>query len=407
MNELHYQRELSKCVRCGACKAFCPTYLIAPDETMGARGRVAMLGALMEKKLLPTRRLSDKIFSCILCGACRGMCPTGIDILEAIYYGRTKLKDSYVKGRLLIKGIRFSLSRMDSVFSILKGMQKIFYHPLYRVCKLPYIHIPEIASVPFRHVPQVYRNTDSPASRNRPVPGKINRVAIFVGCSINYFYPRVGFSLLNILITMGYEVVVLKSEVCCGAPMRSLGLEEETIALAKKNVEVFNRIKAQAILSMCPTCTMTIKKEYPLLIGDTIEKVIDVNEFFAKNGIVDGLKTIHRVVTYHDPCYLNYGSGIKEEPREILKNIAGIEFVEMQDAEGCCGFGGFFSINFKDLSQEIGRKKMGDIYNTHADTLVTSCPGCMTQLENLRRKNNSQIDIMHMVEIIDEAMHGR
>lgn len=397
MNELHHQRELSKCVRCGACKAFCPTYLIVPDETMGARGRVAMLGALAEKKLLPTKRLSDKIFSCILCGACRDLCPTGIDILETIYHGRTKLKDSYVKGRLLIKGIRFSLSRMDSVFSILKGMQKIFYHPFYRICKLPYI--PEIASVPFKHIPQVYKNTNSPAR-------KINRVAIFAGCSVNYFYPRLGFSLLNILITMGYEVVVLKSEVCCGAPMRSLGLEEETIALAKKNVEVFNMIKAQTILSMCPTCTMTIKKEYPLLIGDTIERLMDVNEFFIQNGIVKELKVNQRIVTYHDPCHLNYRLGIKNEPREVLKNIGGIEFVEMQDAEDCCGFGGFFSINFKDLSQEIGRKKMEDIYNTHADTLVTSCPGCMTQLENLKRKNNSQIDIMHMVEIIDEAIQG-
>ncbi|MBI4654493.1 MAG: (Fe-S)-binding protein [Nitrospirae bacterium] len=409
MNEAAYLNELAKCVRCGACKSRCPTYLTVLDETTGARGRITMLGALMGDRLAPSKRLSEKIFECILCGACKGLCPTGIDILETIYHGRIRLKGFYNKGHLLMMAMRLSASRMNSAFFILRGAQKLLYHSLYKLNKFPYI--PEIASISFKEASQVYpvRKKFSPSEFSNGVykgTKRIGRVAIFVGCSVNYFYPHLGDSLLNVLLSKDYEVVVLKGEVCCGSPMRSLGLEAEAIALAKKNVELFSRVKADAILSLCPTCTITIKNEYPLLIGDGIEKMMDVNEFLINNDFYKGLKISPRVVSYHDPCHLNYGLGIRNEPREILKNIDGIEFVEMEDAGDCCGFGGLFSINFKELSQRIGNKKVKSIHNTHIDTLVTSCPGCITQFESIKRQVGFDIDILHIIELIDMAIRG-
>jgi len=393
MNDIEYYNEVSKCVRCGACKALCPTYLSTLDETMGARGRIAMLGALKENELAPTKRLSDKIYSCILCEACRDLCPTGIDIPEAIYQGRARLKNYYKRGRLFTKALKFSRSRMDTVFSVLRAMQKFLYPPLYKAGRLRYM--PEIAPIPFKDSAQVYKNKK-----------KIGRIAVFAGCNVNYFYPHLGDALLNILLTKGYEVVVLKGEMCCGAPMRSLGLEKEAVEMAEKNIELFNKMNTEAILSICPTCTMTIRKQYPILTGSTIEKIMDINEFFIKNKGDYSLKGLKRVVTYHDPCHLRYGLGIKNEPREILKNIRGIKFVEMKNAGECCGFGGFFSLNFKNLSRTIGEKKIKDILSTSADTLITSCPGCMVQLEDVKNKTGAKMDIMHIVELIDEAMHG-
>ncbi len=401
MNELQYYQELLKCVRCGACKALCPTYSSALDETMGARGRIAMLGALREKTLAPTKRLSDKIFSCILCEACKDLCPTGINIPETIYHGRIKLKEFYRRGHLLRTGVKFSLSRMDTVFSVLRVLQKFFYPPLYKMGRLRYI--PEIAPSSFKKSAQVYKNTEF---RNSFPSKKNARIALFVGCSVNYLYQHLGDALLRILLTKGYEVVVLKGEVCCGAPMRALGLEKEAIRLAKKNIGLFNKMRVEAILCMCPTCTMTIKKQYPLLVKDSIEKIMDINEFFIKNNLISGLETTRKVITYHDPCHLRYGLGIKNEPREVLKNIQGIELIEMQDAEECCGFGGLFCLNFKKLSKDIGKKKINSIYNSWADTVITSCPGCIMQLEDLKRTTNTKINIMHVVEVVDEAMHG-
>jgi glycolate oxidase iron-sulfur subunit len=392
MNTTHYYRELAKCVRCGACKASCPTYLNTRDETMGARGRIAMLGALTENDLEPTKSLSDKIFSCILCEACRDVCPTGINIPEAIYRGRARLKSHYKRGRLLKKSLKFSLTRMDTVFSVLRGFQKYLYPPLYKTGKLRYF--PPITEEPFKNSTRVYRNKK-----------KIGRVSVFAGCSVNYFYPHLGDSLLNVLLSMGYEVVIIQGEVCCGAPMRSFGLERETKALAQKNIELFNKMNVEAILSMCPTCTLTIKNQYPLLMGNTIEKIMDVTEFFFRKNIVKDLKGFHGSVTYHDPCHLRHGLGIIDEPREILKGIEGIKFIEMQNPDECCGFGGFFSMNFKELSNSIGNKKINSIKKTWADTLITACPGCMTQLEDMKIKTNTRINILHIVELIDEAIH--
>jgi glycolate oxidase iron-sulfur subunit len=352
-----------------------------------------MLGEVYGERLSHTGKLADKIFSCMLCGACKKICPTGIDIPEAIYRGRTALRQSYKKGRFLRKALKMSISKLDFIFPILRVMQKLLYQPMQGAAGLRYI--PPVTSKPFNKSVQVYKNIK-----------KIGRVAIFAGCSINYFYPNLGNALSRILLSRGYEVVVFKGEVCCGAPLRSLGLEPEAAKLARQNIEHFNRVRAEAIISMCPTCTMVIKDQYPVLTGDTISNIMDINEFILKYDISSGLKMEPRTVTYHDPCHLTYGLQIKKEPREILNSIRGIEVSEMKHPDECCGFAGLFSMHFKDIAKTIGSNKMENISNTSADTVVTSCPGCVMQLEGLKRATNSKISIKHIIEIIDEAMHG-
>ncbi len=157
---------------------------------------------------------------------------------------------------------------------------------------------------------------------------------------------------------------------------------------------------------MCPTCTMVIKEQYPILTGNTIQNIMDVNEFIIKYEIATDLEINKKIVTYHDPCHLNYGLGVKDKPRQILKGIKGIEFIEMKHADECCGFAGFFSLLFKDISSDIGRKKIENISNTSAEMVVTSCPGCILQIEALKRKTKTKIKIKHIVEVLDEAMHG-
>ena len=360
---------------------------------MGARGRIAMLGELEETRIAPTKKLAEKIFSCMLCGACKNLCPTGINIPEVIYQGRSRLKNSFSRGRLLRTILKHSASRLDTVFSILRGMQKFFYQPLYYTGRLPYI--PEITREPFKNSFQVYKQFK-----------KLSRIAIFAGCSVNYFYPELGRSLSKILLAKGFEVVVFKGELCCGAPLRSAGLEEEALSLAKKNFEHFSRVRAEAIISMCPTCTMVLREQYTDVKGATISTIMDINEFLIKFDITKGLEISPSVITYHDPCHLHYGLGIKDEPRQILKGIKGVEFVEMQHADECCGFAGLFSLHFKDISKNVGRKKIANIAGTKADTVVTSCPGCIMQLDGLKRENNMKINIKHIVEVVDEAMRA-
>jgi glycolate oxidase iron-sulfur subunit len=391
MNEALYLKELSKCVRCGACKTLCPTYLSTLNETMGARGRVAMLGELAMKHFTPTRSLADKIFSCMLCGACKNICPTGIDIPEVIYQGRARLKDSYKKGRISRAVLNLAITRLDTVFTILRAGQSLFYKPLHSAGLLGYV--PDIASKPFNKNMQVLKSQKN-----------IGRVAIFAGCSVNYFYPGLGSALSGILLSRGYEVVVFKDESCCGAPLRSMGLEQEASGLAKRNIDHFNKVRAEAIISMCPTCTMVIKEQYPLLTGNTINNIMDINEFIINYNIAENLRIRPTVLTYHDPCHLNYGMGIRNEPRQILTGIEGIKLLEMPHSDDCCGFAGFFSLHYSKISEDIGRKKLDNISGSGADTVVTSCPGCIMQLVKLGNDADSQFRTRHVLEVIYEAM---
>ncbi len=392
MDESLYLKELSKCVRCGTCKTFCPTYLNTHNEAMGARGRVAMLGELGQKHLDPTKSLAEKIFSCMLCGACKNLCPTGIDIPEVIYQGRTVLRDSFKRGRFLRRALKMSISRLDTLSPLYRIYHTLLHKPLYNAGLVRYL--PNTSSKPFNKQAQVYKNMK-----------KIGRVAIFAGCSVNYFYPHLGNALSNILLTKGYEVVVFKGESCCGAPLRSMGLEKETEVLAQKNIEHFNKVHAEAIVSLCPTCTMVIRDQYPVITGSTINNIMDINEFIAKSNIAPELELKPSVMTYHDPCHLSYGLGVRDTPRKILKSIKGVELVEMKHADECCGFAGSFNVHYSDMSETMGKQKIQNITDTSADTVVTSCPGCIMQMETIRRSKSAKFKIKHIVEVIDEAMH--
>ena len=110
-------------------------------------------------------------------------------------------------------------------------------------------------------------------------------------------------------------------------------------------------------------------------------------------------------MTYHDPCHLSFGLGVRNKPRQILTSIGGIELVEMKHADECCGFAGLFSMHYKQMSQRIGMKKIRSISDTQANTVVTSCPGCIMQLDALKIQTGSHFEIKHIVEVVDEAMH--
>ncbi|MDH4232335.1 MAG: (Fe-S)-binding protein, partial [Nitrospirota bacterium] len=245
-HKYQYLEELSHCVRCGGCKAPCPTYGNDPSEGMGARGRLVLIRSLLAGELKPSDALNERIFSCILCGACTRACPLGIDIPEAVYLGRALLKDSDRKRRLLRTFAKFAVKWPDLTFRMMKMSQRLLFPLLARKGVLPFR--PDFPDIPFRDSGQVHK-----------VPKKQGRVAIFTGCSVNYLFPSLGESLINVLRSIGYEVILPKGEACCGSPLRALGLEAEAVALAKKNYQIFSRLKVDAILSLCPTCSYTLK----------------------------------------------------------------------------------------------------------------------------------------------------
>jgi glycolate oxidase iron-sulfur subunit len=387
MENSQYLIELSKCIRCGSCKAFCPTYDEDSTEAMGARGRLALLWGFSSGQLAPSPILNDRIFSCTTCGACSGLCPLGINIKEVIYHGRSLLKNTDKKRRYLRFLARFSTKRPTLSFRLLSITQHILFPYLLKKGLIPFN--PELPEHQLKDRLQVYK-----------VSKKKGRVAVFTGCTINFLYPHLGESLINVLHRLGYEVILPSGEVCCGAPLRTLGLEKEAMELAKKNLGIFSRLNVDAVLSLCPTCTLAIKVEYPKLIGEGIDKAVDISSF-----IIDKLDpsqfsflSSSKGAIYHDPCHLKYGLGIEREPREIIENI-GFDLIETEGTR-CCGFAGVFSLSYKKLSQGLLNKCIMDYTKREVEMIITACPGCMIQLT----KGIKNKPVLHLIEVIEEAM---
>lgn len=388
METVRYLNELSKCVRCGSCKAFCPTYDEVSTEAMGARGRLALLWALASGTITPSPALHDRIFSCTLCGACSGLCPPGVDIKEVICHGRTILKSDDKKRRFIRRLINFSVKKPKLSFTLL-GMTK---HIL-----MPYLlkkgFVPFQLELPDRSL----RDNVKVVS----VSHKKGRVALFTGCMVNFVYPNLGESLINVLHALGYEVILPSTEACCGAPLRGLGLEEEARQLAGRNVQLFSKLNVEAVLSLCPTCTLTIQREYPSLIGEGIQKAQDISSFLVDkidSTVFSALASPIKKALYHDPYHLKYGLAIEKEPREIIGNI-GIDLIKTGE-ERCCGFAGVFCFTFQELSQRLLNTCVKEYTNSEAEVIITSCPGCILQLS----KGFKDKPVLHLIEVIEEAV---
>ncbi|HLG28839.1 MAG TPA: heterodisulfide reductase-related iron-sulfur binding cluster, partial [Candidatus Brocadiales bacterium] len=166
----------------------------------------------------------------------------------------------------------------------------------------------------------------------------------------------------------------------------------------------------------------TLKKEYPVLLRHLMNgnsqkarsfsgKVTDIHEFVYGRNSAGEDSDINKVasgdkfrVTYHDPCHLKKGLGIYQSPREILRSISDAEFVEMDEADACCGFGGIFSLNHYDLAADIGAKKAGSIKRSNAQVVATGCPGCKIHIEDSLNRAGMSVRVVHTVELLDKTL---
>ncbi len=384
-NSIHNTPSLL-CVKCGSCKALCPTYIEDVTEGMSARGRIVLLEKFHEGKLEPAKKLDERIFSCMLCGACNKLCPIGINVTDAMYEARNRLRDFNKKRRFLGLGIRLGLKKASNSFRILKFLETINE-------MLPIFQI-----YPFSAIKRMDVTLPDSALRDGMSIFRVSkprgRIAIFAGCSVNFIYPTIGRSLIESLNAMNYDVVLPKGEVCCGAPLMGLGRREDAVEMAERNMNAFKKLNVEAVIGLCPTCIDSIKNAYRSLIGDGIDNAVEVSQFFSKLQ-PSAFSPQPSKVIYHDPCHSIYGLDVSVEPRQILRSMG---FHLMSSERGCCGFGGTFRLLYQELSEGILGKRIEEY--KRADMIVTSCPNCILQL----RSRIKDRPVKHIAEVINECI---
>jgi len=423
------KNEVSKCIKCGICMAGCPTYAVTKDETMVARGRLSLIGANIEGRLETSDILDNTITSCIGCLTCEVNCPSGVKVGEIIFAAKAQMAENRglgITGRFMsraVVGQRWPLSIIMMLSFIPLKIYDLLPDKWPFTAVLPFVRKErkrKLPSVGIRPLTASY--PEIVKTKSKKVKG---RVAFFPGCVINYSTQDIGRATISVLNKLGYDVIIPEGQYCCGIPLLSLGDMETAQKVAVKNIELFLKYDVEAIIISCATCGHTLKKEYPVLLNHLMngkfemvrnfsDKVTDIHEFVYREGKActerslrsgDGVASGDKFrVTYHDPCHLKKGLGIYQSPREILRSISNAEFIEMDEADACCGFGGIFSLNHYDLASDIGERKAESIRRSSAQVVATGCPGCKIHIEDSLNRAGLSVSVKHTVELLDEAL---
>ena len=243
------------------------------------------------------------------------------------------------------------------------------------------------------------------AERPRP-----SRVALFVTCLGDVFYPEVGEATVRLLHRLGIAVDFPLGQTCCGQPAFNAGFRQPARDVARRNLALF--ANAEYIVAPSGSCTAMWRVFYPELFADDpvlgeqaealAARTYELAEFLVHVVGVERLGAVfHGKVTYHASCHLLRELGVAEEPRRLISQVEGTELVPMDLAEQCCGFGGTFAVKYPEISDAMLQKKIASLKRAGADTLVSCDAGCLLHIAGRLRRQGETVRIMHLAELLN------
>jgi len=411
--------DTEQCMKCGFCSYVCPVYKEERIESGVARGKNELVKALLNGDLELNSDLADRLYKCTACMACTESCPAKAPIPRIVLAARADIARELGVRSPYGLAYRNLLTNRNLLGQILK------YGRYFQSAFMPQTngtlrHLPSLISgmTKRKQVPAIAPKFLSQLvdTVNKPAPGvkPILRVGFFPGCMNEFVSPHIAIKTIDFLTRRGVEVVLPREQGCCGAAAFLGGGDFATgRKIADQNVAAFSNL--DYIVTGCATCSCTLR-EYPHFLADNPERKSAYDKFAGKvkhiaQFLVDTMalpassfqtspELKGKKLTWHDPCHLNRHLGVKEQPRQILKSLANGNYIEMPNADRCCGMAGQFSLFYYDLSQKIAEKKVESIEASDADIVVTACPGCQLQLEeNIARRNKPQ-KVMSLMEIL-------
>ena len=403
------------CIRCGLCLAVCPTYREYLKETAAPRGRVALARKGLEGDLALSPNLIEQMYGCFACMACNELCPVGIhpaDLALAMRHVQEQRRPALWK-HALFAGLIPNPERMETATLPLRlyqmsGIRRLVY-ALGMNRLLPGKLRDLEAMLP--HLPQ------RPLRHNLPVVTEARehshyRVGFFLGCAQNLLFAEESAATVRVLSRNGCSVITPRDVKCCGMPARGYGRLDLVRSQAQHNISLFDQYQVDVIVTDCATCGSTLK-EYGAFFKDDAEwadraaafsnKVRDVSEFLAEIPLEKPRGQIAQRVTYHDPCHLRRAQHVWQQPRALLKLIDGLEFVELNEADWCCGSAGSQLITHYDTSIKVMDRKMDNLASSGAQVIASGCPGCQMQLLTGARRRGLPVRVVHPVTLLDEA----
>ncbi len=413
---LSYEK-LMECTHCGLCLPYCPTYRELGFEMDSPRGRVYLVKALEDRRVKVTERLALHLELCVGCRACETACPSNVSFGHILEHGRSLLGDrSSVSGwwsHLLYRHVLPKKSWIIRLGRLLRLLQR---SPWPHMLDYPAFHgiVPDelrhavdvlttLPVTPQQDLQRVYRG----ASESRHTAG------LLVCCMMRVLLTDVNQATVRVLNHAGSDVVVPQGQECCGALHAHAGLLEEARRLAMVNILAFEVSGVDVIVTNSAGCGAHMK-EYTRLFPESdgwrerarrfSEKVRDVSELLHSLGLSDGLERLPVKVAYDDPCHLLHGQGIRNEPRELLGRIPGLELISLKESDWCCGSAGTYMFTEGEMALRLLRRKLEDIVSSGADIVATGNPGCLLWIAWGLRREGIPVTCMHPVQLLDMAL---
>jgi glycolate oxidase iron-sulfur subunit len=409
------------CVHCGLCTSSCPTYVELGDENDSPRGRIYLMRALTDGQLELNDQVRRHLDLCLDCRACESACPSGVQygrLIEAfrIHVEKTAPRPDTLGliKRLFLFHLTPYRRRTRWALAPVRLLQWSGLDRLMRKAGLLWL-LP--ASIGQLHdmVPPLARHY---GRLPEVLPAEVKRrarVALFLGCAADALFPQTTLATARVLQRNGCEVLVPRSQVCCGALHYHSARPGPAAAFASRNCSAFDTPEGvDAIITNAAGCGAMLKDYHHLLHDSPLaeagrafaRKVRDVNEFLVELGPVQPEHPLPVRATYHDACHLCHGQQIRSQPRQLLSLIPALELVPLAESEICCGAAGSYNLTQPEMAERLGQRKARNILATGAQAVFSGNVGCLLQIQRYVRGERPDLWIAHPMDALWASYSG-
>ncbi len=400
------------CIHCGLCLSSCPTYLETGNENDSPRGRIYLMRAIQDGRL-PLEDASVKhIDLCLGCRACERACPSGVRYGELLEHTRDHIEQHHPRSwfqwflrRFAIEQIfpypwRLRLTLLPARFLKVTGISKL---------------MPRIIREALELIPNDFSTGYLPEISSASTDERRGAVGLIEGCVMPVMFSKTNFATARLINRAGHDALTPSKQVCCGALYAHSGQLEKARHCARQNIEVFDQLNVDAIVVNAAGCG-SILKEYGQLLCDDPDwkdrairfssKVRDLTEWLATFQPQQSPSPNYSKskTTYHDACHLAHPQGITEIPRTLVKSVSGANYVELSEADVCCGSAGTYNLTEPEMAARLQRRKIENIIKTGAEIVVTTNPGCLLQIQaGLISAGATHVKAMHIADYLESS----
>ena len=401
------EKVLRACVHCGFCTATCPTYVLLGDELDSPRGRIYLIKDMLENSRPATPEVVKHIDRCLSCLSCMSTCPSGVHYMHLVDHARLHIEKTYKRplfdriqwgalGYLIPRPRLFRLAMQSS--RLARPFARFLPGRIRASLALAPAKLPP-SSILDR--PQVFK---SEIQRSR-------RVALLSGCAQQVLAPEINQATIRLLTRHGCEVVIADGAGCCGAINHHRGRDGHSYA--RRNILAWSREinngGLDAIVINTSGCGTTVK-DYGFMFRDDPDlaeraRIVsslakDITEVMSEIGLQAPANPSRRRVAYHSACSMQHGQGIREQPKQLLKD-AGFIVLDPPESHLCCGSAGTYNLMQPGIATQLRDRKIANIHSTSPDLIAAGNIGCITQIST-----GTALPAVHTVELLDWATGG-